>query len=274
MIDAQIILDSVSPYSGKRLTTLQLWYPRYIHSHLLTYRAFSRNTSSSRAIPVSRYIENVKNDPALPLVWYKNKRGMWSDKIASKEDTEKAISIVENLRLQAIDAARQLNELRMHKQHVNRYLEPFTHVSVIVSSTDFQNMFDQRITHDTQPETHLLAFAIKNALDNSDPVEPDEGWHIPYIRKEEKLLPLGSRVLVGIARCARVSYQSNKTGKVSSVEEDISLCTRLYEDKHPSPFEHVALASSDGTGTGNFDGWKQARHMISEIGGFLRDISL
>src|SRR5690242_16180800 len=74
-ISATINCDSLSS-AGVRLTTFVLEYPRFIHAELLTHRAFSRNTSSSRAIPVTRQIQEVLDDPAVPLQFLKNKKGM------------------------------------------------------------------------------------------------------------------------------------------------------------------------------------------------------
>jgi len=56
MIEAQVICDSVSP-AGKRLTTMKLRYPKFVHGEFMTHRVFSRNASSSRAIPTAKYIE-------------------------------------------------------------------------------------------------------------------------------------------------------------------------------------------------------------------------
>jgi len=47
---AKIIQDSRS--GSNRITTFELEYPRFIHAELLTHRQFSRNSASSRAIPV------------------------------------------------------------------------------------------------------------------------------------------------------------------------------------------------------------------------------
>ena len=71
MIKANIILDSISP-DGVRLTTLELIYPRFIHSEFMTHRMFSRNASSSRAIPVQKMIDRIRNDPAMPIHWGQN----------------------------------------------------------------------------------------------------------------------------------------------------------------------------------------------------------
>ena len=74
-ISATIIADSISP-EGIRLTSVQLRYPRFIHSEVLTHRTFSRNASSSRAIPVKRMIEDLRRDPAMPVYWGSHQAGM------------------------------------------------------------------------------------------------------------------------------------------------------------------------------------------------------
>jgi len=60
-IEAKIIEDSVGP-GTRRLTTFQLTYPRFIHAEFMTHRQFSRNASSSRAIPVEKQIAMIKAD--------------------------------------------------------------------------------------------------------------------------------------------------------------------------------------------------------------------
>ena len=55
---ATVIADSISPV-GKRITTLELVYPRYIHSEFMTHRMFSRNASSSRFAKVKSASRSV-----------------------------------------------------------------------------------------------------------------------------------------------------------------------------------------------------------------------
>nr|MCD4174827.1 hypothetical protein [Escherichia coli] len=77
-ISVHIVADSISP-QGIRITTFELEYPRTIHSQLMTHRLFSRNAMSSRAIPISRMIEQVRKNPAMPVKFGKNKPGMQDD---------------------------------------------------------------------------------------------------------------------------------------------------------------------------------------------------
>ena len=74
-ISAKVICDSLSP-SGVRLTTMELNYHRFIHSEFMTHRMFSRNASSSRAIPIEKMITSVESSPAIPIYWGKNQPGM------------------------------------------------------------------------------------------------------------------------------------------------------------------------------------------------------
>src|SRR4051812_11787989 len=75
MIKAEIIADSLNP-SGSRLTTFILEYPRFVHAELMTHRMFSKNAASSRAIPIEKMIQQVIDNPAMPVWWGKNQSGM------------------------------------------------------------------------------------------------------------------------------------------------------------------------------------------------------
>ena len=50
MTKARVLSDSF--YNGVRCVTVECEYPRYILSQVNTHRVFSRNTASSRAIPL------------------------------------------------------------------------------------------------------------------------------------------------------------------------------------------------------------------------------
>ena len=72
-ITAKVIADSWN--SNSRLTTLELEYPRYIHSEFMTHRVFSRNAQSSRAIPVETMIDKLMKEDWYPI-FMKNQKGM------------------------------------------------------------------------------------------------------------------------------------------------------------------------------------------------------
>src|SRR4051794_284581 len=73
--DAKVLADSVSP-AGHRLTTLEATFPRFVLAEFNTHRVFSRNSASSRAIPVARQLRRVLDDPYVPIEFGSNKPGM------------------------------------------------------------------------------------------------------------------------------------------------------------------------------------------------------
>ena len=58
-IKARIVADSMAP-NGCRITTFELEFPRIILCEWNTHRQISRNTASSRAIPVAKMIELIR----------------------------------------------------------------------------------------------------------------------------------------------------------------------------------------------------------------------
>lgn len=267
---AKIIADSVSA-EGHRLTTLELRYPRFIHAELLTHRVFSRNASSSRAVPVVRLVTDVMMDPAIPSHWGKNRPGM-----QAREEQDALVSVptetggCEDLtrekawlyaRDRAVDMARCFHEAGYHKQIVNRLLEPFAHINVVLSGTDWDNFFALRIHADAQPEMRELAEAISLAVRNSEAeLVLEDCWHLPYVSLEERALyPVQTLCRISAARCARVSYKTHE-GAEPVVAKDVDLAERLIADGHMSPFEHQARPAL--TRTRNFTGWQQFRHRL------------
>src|SRR3954452_24195130 len=73
--EAKVLADSVSP-AGQRLTTLEATFPRFVLAEFNTHRVFSRNSASSRAIPVAKQLRRVLDDPYVPIEFGSNKPGM------------------------------------------------------------------------------------------------------------------------------------------------------------------------------------------------------
>ena len=280
MIEAKVIADSVSQ-AGARITTLQLKYPRFIHPDVLTHRVFSRNSSSSRAIPVSKMIEQVRNDPAMPVHWGLNQAGMQAESEVS--DKEAAESAWRNSAMLAADCAATLNGLGLHKQVVNRVLEPFQYMHTVITATEWDNFFELRRHKDAQPEIQALAEAIYNAIKSSSPKQSD--YHLPYIEdgRHESLsyeiktsnindTPLSKAeydaykhlAKLSAARCARVSYLKHD-GTNPSEGDDLKLFERLVGSRplHASPTEHQAVALRQANkACRNFYGWEQFRVFV------------
>ncbi len=75
---AKILADSLSPL-GDRLTSFEITFPRIVLSEFNTHRMFSRNSASSRAIPVKKMLQRVLEDPFIPIYWGKNQSGMQAE---------------------------------------------------------------------------------------------------------------------------------------------------------------------------------------------------
>lgn len=258
MITAKIIKDST--HGGNRLTTLELEYPRYIHAELMTHRVFSRNAQSSRAIPVERMIKMVSESKWYPIFMV-NKKGMAASKHISIWDTDEVQFWWDAAKQDAVYAAEKLMGLGIHKQIVNRLLEPFSTIKVVLSSTSFENFFNLRLAEGAQQEIQELAYKMKEAIDNSAPTQLDIGqWHLPYVREEESLLPASKQVALSAARCARVSYLTHDGTR--DLEKDYTLHDQLVSEKHMSPTEHQATPGISDRYYGNFKGWIQYRQHL------------
>lgn len=285
---AKIIEDSISA-EGKRLTTMQLTYPRFIHAEFMTHRVFSRNASSSRAIPVAKMIEQVRTNPAMPVHWGKNQPGMQAHEAFTGKDAaacEKAWRVAAS---NAAGVAEAMNTFGLHKQVANRILEPFQWIHVIVTATEWENFFQLRVHPDAQPEIRVLAELMLMAMSTSTPKLLKEGeWHLPYITQDERndsyfIAHPEKLCAISAARCARVSYLLHD-GSVPDLKKDLALYDRLVGSVplHASPVEHQATPDkfveqySGNTDDqpdmaeywdqpamhGNFVGWQQFRKTV------------
>lgn len=290
-IKVKIIADSKSSVDGKRITTFEAEYPRFIHSELMTHRMFSRNAASSRAIPVAKMIEQVWNDPAKPVHWGKNQAGMQ----ASEELADVPLCLVkgywEDAAHYAASFARQMNQEGAHKQIVNRILEPFQMMKTVLTATEFDNFFWLRNHEDAQPEIKRLAELMLEAMNGSEPIPllPGE-WHLPYYGEHGALFgnfsdkELEDALVISSSCCAQVSYRLLD----DSIEKARMVYKRLVESSpvHASPFEHQAtpvdyvhccdtteLNAIEGAThidregnvwSGNFKSWIQHRQLIPD----------
>lgn len=190
---ARVIADSISP-QGHRLTSVQITAHRFILAEINTHRMLSRSYRSSHAVPPHKLIEEVRTDPALPLYWGKERKGMQAiEELDDVEDTsahknvgltvkQRAIYQWKDAARNAANSAEQMSELGLHKQLANRVLEPFLWAHGIITATEWDNFFGLRLHHAAQPEFRALANAIWAAFKESPPkrLEPGE-WHLPYI---------------------------------------------------------------------------------------------
>ena len=297
-IKAVIVADSCSAVNGKRITTFELEYPRFIHSELMTHRMFSRNAASSRAIPIEKMCDQVCDNPATPIHWGKNQAGMQAKEQVGDVELYAVRGLWEEQAQQTSLVARYMAGHGLHKQIVNRILEPFQLMKTVVTATEWENFFWLRKHEDAQPEIKELAERMWEALGESKAVELKPGeWHLPYVSigrdgKGNAVyflkgqpdtfggLELDDALAISASCCAQVSYRLLD----DSIEKARKVYQRLVESEpvHASPFEHqvtpmkeplqsdkylwedgMTHADKDGNmWSGNLMGWIQHRQLI------------
>ena len=279
MITAKVVEDSISSW-GKRIISFQTHAPKFIDAQFEKHRILSSGSSSSRAVPFKEY---RKREPFIPQDVRANQSGMQGSE-ASPNTRAFRVAVKVLYVITGLILAPFANSV--HKQHINRYLDPWMYQDKIVTGTEWDNFFNLRLASDAQPEIHELAQRMKEAMDASTPKILRTGqWHLPYITQEER----ESHSIFGLrdisaARCARVSYL-NHDKSAPDVGRDLRLATRLWGDKHFTPFEHQATpllvpqslptSSMGGIDLGvthrdregyhwsaNFKGWGQYRKVV------------
>ncbi len=173
MIQAKIVADSIGP-NGDRLTTMEIVFPRYILAELNTHRMLSKNSASSRAIPFSKMVQSVQDNPFIPYAFQKEHSGMQGMEYFTEEDD---ITYLTDMWIEGLNSAIErakvltnkeafIDKKGLTKQLANRPLEPFMYHKVLVSGTEWENFFNLRC-----PSYALL---------------DDEGNHIEKYAKSKK----------------------------------------------------------------------------------------
>lgn len=262
---AEIVADSISEH-GDRLTTFRLHYPRIIHAEVMTHRMFSRNASSSRAIPVKRVLEQVQTNPAMPVHFGKNQSGMQDagelDALigipyidSEGEEQTRFVTADEYWELSAYSAsefAQAFSDAGYHKQVANRLLEPYQFMNTIVSMTDIDNYFHLRLHKDADPTFVNLTECMYDAYNQSNPqIIQDGDYHLPFIEKRYDVvsddimyfadgiqIDLSTAIKVSISVCCQVSYRKDDM----SIEKALKIYDMLVTMSpiHASPLEHIA----------------------------------
>lgn len=282
----------------KRIDTLLLRYPRWIHAEFMTHRVFSRNAASSRAIPVEKLIQSVLDDPAVPLFWGKNQKGMQ----ATEENSTPVafdggdghmlecpnVEAWLHARDQAIHMVEGFAAAGYHKQIVNRLLEPFSHITVVVTGTQWSNFLALRDHPDAEPHIQMLAREVREALVRAQVQFLNPGdWHLPFVQSTDLdwdtqctegdtpkswcVTPIEQQIKLSVARCASTSYKT-VDGFDMTLERAVELHDKLVASTplHASPCEHQAWMDHRVSHGFQYDtemvSWKNA-HLSGNLGG-------
>ena len=272
-----IVLDTVRPSadsgwdaSNYRLTTMIVRFPRCILSEMNTHRVFSRNSASSRARSLKTTIKQVLEDPYIPL-FTENAKGMGGSYITDADQLRMAETEWLDARDAAVDAVTRMlgtgvtcsDDIKeridiyyekyygkprdewdvlipnVHKQTVNRLLEPFLWHEMLITSSYWENFFKLRMDEAAQPEIQAIATLMFEAMQASVPELFPE--HIPFVKREQhtSLRALLHDLKNSAAECARISYVDRSTAGNKDGAE--ALAMRLLSKGHMSPFEHQAI---------------------------------
>lgn len=274
-INTKLVAYSVSP-QGKKIATFELTYHRYIHGEFMTHRLFSRNAMSSRAVPVNKMLDIIRESPAMPIHWGKNQPGMQAEKETDQKisygwvatygkDMEELFCSPsdgwEKAAKDAIKWAERFSEAGYHKQIVNRLVEPFQMMKTVMTATELDNFFWLRLDEDAQPEIFEMARCIRECLEKSEPelLQPGE-WHTPYVEHrpyiddvphdhshleprfnyfvDDKMVTKEDALAISSSCCAQVSYRNLD----NTYDKAMAIYGRLLSGAkvHASPFEHQA----------------------------------
>lgn len=271
LTDAKVIEHSVD-HLGHELVTIEATMHRFVLAELNTHRAFSRNSQSSRAIPVMTQLARLADAPAMFLKLPAEQSGMSGGAPLQGEDLQRAMEYLEDIAnhtyqrtLEYIETTEKKNGKRLHKSLMNRPLEWFMWHRVVITSAEWQNFFSQRCSPAAQPEFEACANAIRDAIEKSDPIS--RVVHTPYLTDDERqTLDRGNQMRVSSSRCAGVSYLNHD--REPNVKADLDRYRKLTSATPPhwSPLEHVAVQTG-ATGVlrvrGNFaPHWVQMRQLV------------
>ncbi len=126
-------------------------------------------TARVRAMPTKKMIERALDNPAMPVEWGVNKAGMSASEILTEEQAELAKEEWLRARDSAVQHVRALQEFNVHKQVINRILEPYMWHTVIVTATEWENFFSLRLAENAQPEFRVAARLMFDVKGLSDP---------------------------------------------------------------------------------------------------------
>lgn len=267
-VKVSLIAMTRNAYSNKVITTLLCEYPRYIHSEIMTHRQLSRNSGSSRATPFNIYCERIIKDPAFFAELGINRSGMNADSVLNKENAEAFKHEYMQLMHHTVDTAMSWSaKYNLHKQIINRVLEPYVRTSTVITATEWDNfLYTRAIAKGVEPVMHLLANCIKQAVDYANENAKDGVAHLPFVTDNEfNTCSLKDCVKHAVSRSARCTILSNVTKKLSTIEEDEKLYNWLSsaDPMHASPFEHIAFATKSYEPYYNLrGGWMSQRFVL------------
>lgn len=292
-ISARIVAKSKSAYSGQEIVTWEYEAPKCILAELNTHGIMVKNAQSSRAVPVKKVIEQIRNNPVTPVHWGSNQAGMVAgEEIANQvkvfdveydpevpDDGYRTREVAWKVAArEASDTMQNWDNAGYHKQIVNRIGEAFTFVKGVITATEIDNFFHLRYHPDADPYIQELARCMWEAYEQAEHEVLYEGeWHTPYVdhfkrdvngemayinpdcENEPMWVTIEQALKISSAACGQVSYR-----KLDTSEETVErVWDRLMNGDiiHASVTGHQATPLKDPTyylvedGNPNLDRW-------------------
>lgn len=242
----EVLEDSIDIHN-QRITTLLLHFPKIVGIEFNTHRSISKNASSARAIPFDKMVQTINNSCYIPYDVRHNEKGMQGFTELNEIELEEFQELYENLYKVVRDSTININsKLKIHKQHINKILEPYMYIDMVATSTDWESFLKLRNHPEAHPEMQILAKLIQERLNSSVPNLLKAGeHHLPFITKKERQEnTIENLIKASVSRNARTSYK-NFDGIHLDIPEDIKLYYKLVtsEPIHASPLEHIAVCT-------------------------------
>ena len=283
----EMIQASRCKNTRKEIFTLVCEYPRVVHAQLLTHNMFSKNSSSTRAVPIAAAIKQIEANPA-QYIWTEKQSGM-QGALSTDDQAEVYNAVFDWAKSAAIEHTLELVKQGAHKQNAGRLLEPFQNIKIVLTSTEWENWDWLRDHEDAQGEIADLARAIKHARDNAKVMELTAGeWHVPFVNRyrcpeygdltyylddeNQTELTVEEAKLISMSVCAQVSYRKEDY----TIEKAAKMKGMLLNGSkvHASPFEHQAMPVSsyiEDTGSNDpyeFESWEKGVTHLDRTGNF------
>ena len=244
-IRAAVLAKSIA--NGITITTFLIDFPRFILAELNTHRAISKNGASSRAIPVAQQIKRVQDNPVVPIHFGLNQAGMSADTEVDVETKSKGVYEWLFNANRSVVGAQILQGMGVHKQVVNRIMEPYSFMRMVVTATEWDNFFWLRLHKDADPHIAELARVMLHAYQKTRAAPLDEScWHTPFFGngywtadvEYHSGITAQQAIEHSMSCCAQTSYRKLDM----STEKTEAIVERLFngERSHASPSEHIA----------------------------------
>lgn len=274
---ARVVAYSQAENSGTKLITFEYEAYRGILAELNTHAILCKNAESSRAVPIKKRIEQIRNNPYVPIHWGSNQAGMVAGeeihtpiKLWTTKDSGKTIETKDSGREEAwiftanyvADAMEAWDNAGYHKQIVNRIGEAFTTVKGVITATEWDNFWHLRRAPDADPAIKELAdcmWKAKCEVEEKGRIEILKAgeWHTPYVYhdrdKDEPLkywvqgekygemvyLTLEEALKTSAVACGQVSFR-----KLDTSEETVE---RVWNRLMGGSAVHASVTQHQGT---------------------------